>query len=235
MIDAPSIPVEDFTEPTTCRLVSTAYIAEPALAPLADDGGDLEFLQEIEGLTSARQMAALPLPSGLSQDELVSDCHGYGWTYVNAAFCYTRATGNRFNGSERGAWYATFGADAVETAHAEVSWHLTRELEATGVFDNITSYRELLAGFIGQFHDLRGLGGEPFLSADPAIGYPEGQKLAAALRARGANGVLYPSVRHRPAGQCLAAFRPGLVQNIRQGDTWIFTWAGRPDPEIVRG
>jgi hypothetical protein len=235
VIDAASIPVEDFTEPTTYRLISTAYIAEPALAPLADDEGDLEFLHEIEGLTSARLMAAMPLPSGLSPDELVSENHGYGWTYVNAAFCYTRATGNRFNGPERGAWYATFGAEAVETAQAEVSCHLTRELEATGVFDNITSYRELLAGFTARFHDLRGLDGETFLDVDPAIGYPEGQKLAAALRAQAANGVLYPSVRHRPAGQCLAAFRPGLVQNIRQGDTWVFTWAGMPDPEIARG
>lgn len=235
MIDAASIPIQDFTEPTTYRLISTAYITEPALAPLADNEGDLEFLHEIEGLTSARLMGAMPLPSDLSPDELLSENHGYGWTYVNAAFCYTRATGNRFNGPERGAWYATFGADAVVTAHAEVSWHLTRELEATGVFDNITSYRELLAGFTARLHDLRGFGGETFLNADPAIGYPEGQRLAAALRAQGASGVLYPSVRHRPDGHCIAAFRPGLVQNIRQGDTWVFTWAGKRDPEIARG
>lgn len=235
MIDTAAIPVADFTEPTTCRLISTAHIAEPALAPLADDAAELAYLHEIEGLTSGRRMAAMPLPAGVAPEELVSESHGYGWTYVNAAFCYTRATGNRFNGPERGAWYATFGADAVATAQAEVSWHLTRELEATGVFDNITAYRELLAGFTARFHDVRGFAGAPFLDADPAVGYPEGQKLAAALRAQGSNGVLYPSVRHRPAGQCLAAFRPGLVQNIRQGDMWVFTWAGTPEPEIARG
>jgi len=71
----------------------------------------------------------------------------------NAAFCYTRATGNRFNGPERGAWYASHGYLAVETAQAEVAWHLTRELEATGVFENVTAYRELLAGFTTRLHD----------------------------------------------------------------------------------
>lgn len=201
------------------------------MAPLADDIDELAFLEEIEGLTSLRQASGLPLPSGVRADELLTERDGYGWTYVNAAFCYTRATGNRFNGPERGAWYACWGAAAVETALAEVSWHLRRELEATGVYDNISNYRELLAGFTSGFHDLRNLADTNLFSREPDESYPAGQALAQSILKSGGHGVVYGSVR-RAGGQCVAAFRPHLVQNIRQGDTWVLTWAGRPDPDI---
>lgn len=225
------LPVRDFTDAATIRLISTAYIDEPAMAPLADTAGDLDFLAEIEALTSARQTGELPVPDGIHPLELQNERHGYGWTYVNAAFCYTRADGSRFNGPERGAWYAAYGEDAAATTQAEVTFHLTRELEATGCFENITSYRELLAGFTTRFHDLSGLAGTACLGPDPARAYPAGQALAREIFATGGNGVLYPSVR-KPAGQCLAAFRPNLVQNIRQGRTWVFEWQGAPEPVI---
>lgn len=89
-----------------------------------------QFWRRSKGLTSARRSLSMPLPGGLHPGELLTEAAGYGWTLVNAAFCYTRATGNRFNGPERGAWYAAYGKLAVETAQAEVTWHLTRELEA---------------------------------------------------------------------------------------------------------
>ena len=233
MIRAEDLDEVDFTDPTTIRLISTAYIDEPAMTPLADDEDDLAILEEIEGLTSARRTVTLPVPGGLDPAELLTAAAGYGWTYINAAFCYTRATGNRFNGQERGAWYASYGEDATLTAQAEVSWHLTRELEATGVFDNLTAYRELLAGFTTRMHDLTGTAGEDVLSPDPRIAYPIGQTLAQNVLVSGGNGLLYPSTRC-DGGRCLVAFRPHLVQNVRQGDTWNFAWRGEATPEITR-
>ena len=233
MIRAEDLDQVDFTDPTTIRLISTAYIGEPAMAPLADDKDDLAILEEIEGLTSARRTVMLPVPGGLDPAELFTAAAGYGWTYINAAFCYTRATGNRFNGPERGAWYASYGEDAAPTAQAEVSWHLTRELEATGVFENLTAYRELLAGFTTRMHDLTDRAGEEVMNPDPRIAYPIGQSLAQDVLGSGGNGLLYPSTR-RDGGRCLVAFRPHLVQNIRQGDTWIFAWSGQASPKIGR-
>lgn len=233
MIDIADIPRADFTHDVTIRLISTAYIDEPALSPLADSERDLKILEDIEALTSGRRNNAIPLPIGVHPDELLTERHGYGWTYVNAAFCYTRSTGNRFNTQDRGAWYATFGHQAAETAQAEVAWHLTRELEATGVFENTTAYRELIAGFTTVFHDLSPYKATDLFDPDPAIGYPAGQSLASQLLAAGSNGVIYPSVRH-PAGNCLAAFRPHTVQNIRQGATWAFRWSGKPAPVITK-
>ncbi|PID39046.1 MAG: hypothetical protein CSA65_06540 [Proteobacteria bacterium] len=202
------------------------------MAPLADDEDDLTILEELEGLTSARRSVILPTPGGLHPGELLTEAAGYGWTLVNAAFCYTRATGNRFNGSERGAWYACYGQGAVEAAQAEVCWHLTRELEATGVFDNTTSYRELFAGFTSRFHQLAPGTNDAALDSDPAIAYPAGQVLARDVLGSGGNGILYPSARS-PRGRCLVALRPHLVQNVRQGATWDFSWDGTPTPTIT--
>ena len=233
MIRADNLATIEFTDPSTVRLISTACIDEPAMAPLADDEEDLAVLEDIEGLTSARQSVNLPVPGGIRPGELLTDAAGYGWTMVNAAFCYTRSTGSRFNGSERGAWYATYGDLAVETAHAEVAWHLTRELEATGVYQNTTCYRELLAGFTSRFHQLEPTPSDDVGSADPTVAYPAGQILARDVLDSGGNGILYPSAR-LPKGQCLVALRPHLVQNIRPGATWEFVWEGKPTPRIAK-
>src|SRR5436853_318254 len=48
---------------------------------------------------------------------------------VNAAFCHPHPLGSRFNGPDRGAWYAGF---ALETAQAEVAFHKRVELAETG-------------------------------------------------------------------------------------------------------
>ncbi|GGA48117.1 RES family NAD+ phosphorylase [Pelagibacterium lentulum] len=227
------LPQRDFAEPDTIRLISTAYIAEPAMAPLADDPTELSILEEIETLTSARHTPHLPLPFGITQDELVTAAHGFGWTYINAAFCYTRAGGNRFNGEERGAWYAAYGQAAVKTAQAEVAWHLTQELIATATFENLTAYRELRAGFSTRVHDASAFASEPFLDPDPSVAYPHGQALARTLLTQKSSGLVYPSVRF-DGGECLAVFRPAIIQNIRLGDCWHFEWSGSPQPTISK-
>ena len=232
MIRAADLPVREVVEPATVRLVTAGYLDKPAMTLLADDPSEFAILEEIEGLTSARAPSSPTVPSGIQPGELLTEADGYGWAYVNAAFCHTRPTGNRFNGPERGAWYASYGNDATDTAKAEVAWQLTRELRATGIYENITTYRELLAGFVTPFHDLGERTGDAVFSQDPTEAYPGGQVLARDILAGGGNGVLYPSARYE-GGRCLAALRPNLVQNIREGETWVFRWAGSLEPEIT--
>lgn len=224
-------PTVALTARDTVRLVSTGRLKDPVLRPLAANDEGLEQLAALESATNERLVAEQSGLDDLDPRELVFGRPNA--TFVNAAFTHTRPGGNRFNGEDRGAWYCAFEA---ETALAEVSYHLARELEAIGRFENSTDYAALIADFIGAFHDLRGFdrAAEPALHRDPAIAYPAGQALARRLRAEAAsNGIVYLSAR-REAGTCLATFRPDLVQNLRQGGIWRLVWTGTPIPAITR-
>ncbi|MFB2552854.1 RES family NAD+ phosphorylase [Ensifer soli] len=225
------IPERDFTDPATVRLISTAYLPEPAIAPLAETEAELAILTALEEKTSARGGPAV-LPAGVDPAELLPPSYGYGHTLVNAAFCHARPPGNRFNDAERGAWYCAFGPDAGETSQAEIVFHRTRALKEAGCLTDRGAYRELLAGFTCRFHDLTGLPGHPSLEADTRSAYPAGQALARAIRAGGGNGLIYPSAR-RPGGRCIAVFRPSVIQNVRQGRQVTFEWTGAETPRIV--
>jgi len=227
----PLPPTADLAQRDTVRLVSTGRLKASVLLPLATNPGALEDLAGLESVTNSRlqaQEAGLP---DLDPRELVFGRPGQ--TFVNAAFAHTRPGGNRFNDEARGAWYCAFEA---ETSLGEVSYHLTRELEAIDRFENITDYAELIADFFGPFHDLRSVdrSTEPTLHDDPTVAYGAGQAFAKRLRTEAAsNGIVYPSVR-RAGGTCLVAFRPDLVQNLRQGGIWRLEWQGTPAPSVTR-
>lgn len=227
----PLPPTVDLARRDTIRLISTGRLKEPVLLAIAANHGALENLAGLESVTNGRlqaQEAGLP---DLDPRELVFGRAGD--TFINAAFARTRPGGNRFNDDDRGAWYCAF---EVETSLGEVSYHLTRELEAIGRFENVTDYAELIADFVGPFNDLRGADRtvEAALHEDPVIAYPAGQALARRLRAEAAgNGIVYPSVRYA-GGTCLVAFRPDLVQNLRQGGIWRLEWQGAPNPTVTR-
>ncbi|BBK35879.1 hypothetical protein STAQ_09570 [Allostella sp. ATCC 35155] len=221
-------PTIELAQRATIRLVATAHLRPPALAPLADTDGDLADLAELESATSGRLVSESRGMAALAPGELVFGVPRA--TFINAAFAYTRPGGNRFNGEGRGAWYCAF---ECETALAEVAFHLTRALDAVGRYDNTTDYAELLADFIGRFHDLREAGDADCLDPDPAVGYPAGQGLARAVLEADGSGIIYPSMRRR-GGTCFAALRPHIVQNVRSGATWRLVWAGGREPRTVR-
>jgi RES domain len=225
------LPTVELAQRDTVRLVSTGRLKEPVLLPLATTQGALDDLADLESVTNGRLQAQETGLPDLDPRELAFGRAGH--TFINAAFTHTRPGGNRFNGDDRGAWYCAF---AVETCLAEVSYHLTRELEAVGRFENVTDYAELIADFFAPFHDLRAADQalEPSLRPDPAIGYPAGQALALRLRKElASNGIIYPSVRHA-GGTCLVAFRADLVLNLRQGGLWRLEWQGSPAPNITQ-
>jgi len=223
-----TLPFTAISEQATVRLIPNAYYKPPVLGPLVDDEEELAILAEIEGLTNRRLKAQNSGLPGLDSRELAFNV--WGQSHINAAFAYTRVEGNRFNDANRGAWYCAF--DDL-TAIAEVAFHKTRELMRVNVFEDEFVYQALLAGFIGEFNDVRDIIDNPaYLGEDPDIAYPKGQKLAAALRGEGACGIVYPSVRHA-GGTCLVAFHPHLVQNVRPGARWKLIWDGSPNYTVT--
>jgi hypothetical protein len=131
----------------------------------------------------------------------------------------------RFNPADRGAWYAAL---EVETCIAEVGYHLTKALADSNDFTAIVEYSEMLASMAGIFVDLRPIPNHRALDPDPKLGYPAGNAVAAAARAAGHNGILYPSVRHAGA-MCVAALWPNVVQSVVAGAMYRLTWSGSPE------
>jgi RES domain len=210
----------------TVRLVPSRYPAVGILDQVASPE-DLDAIIELETWTNDRISTEVGTLHRLPKEEWVM---GEPMSSViMAAFCHPRAEGGRFNGPDRGAWYA--GRSAA-TAHAEVIYHRTRELEEVGVFDAYTQVRAYLANFHSIFADIRQprLDFEPLL--DPAS-YSSSQSFARQILQSGANGVVYPSVRD-PDGECIACFRPKLVKRVRMGPHFEYRWNGQRAPTIHR-
>jgi hypothetical protein len=222
------LPVVRDAFPRTVRLVSSARLRDSVLRALVDDG-DLEALAEIEGATSARLQAEHRGSGTIDMRELV---HGVPYAgFINAAFAYSKPRElNRFNGPGRGAWYAAL--EAV-TCLAEVGFHMTEFLARTGTFSATVEYAEMNASLAGEYVDLRGRPDHKCLDPDPEVGYPIGNAVADAARARGLNGIVYPSVRHS-GGTCFAALWPHAVQSVAPGDLYRLTWDGAREPHVAR-
>jgi RES domain-containing protein len=218
----------------TCRLIPSRFAEreDSVLGPLAEDGGQLRDLFELDNATNSRLIAEFGGAPGIGIDELVFGVPNF--RMINAAFTYARPEGSRFNDGERGAWYCAFD---MPTALAEVAFHKTVEYQEIGRFDDSVSYQALLADFSAEFHDLRPAlaGGEaganPFGACLDPRSYIASQQLAATLLEAGSMGVVFPSVR-RAGGTNLACFRPALVGNVRKGASYRLTWRGLPEPRI---
>jgi hypothetical protein len=211
----------------TVRLVTTARLRDSVLKALVETKDELSELEEIESATSTRLVAEDRGTPGIPSEQLI---HGVPHAaFINASFAYAKPRElNRFNGPDRGAWYA--GLD-VETCLAEVSFHMTTFLERTGDFNAVVEYVELFASLAGEYADLRHVPGHPSLDPDPSLGYKAGNALANAAIARGINGIIYPSVRHK-GGTCFAVLWPHAVQSVAQGAVLRLTWSGSPKPTV---
>jgi RES domain len=194
----------------THRLIPSAYDDDSVLTRLTEDSGELAALFELEGATNERLLGEAGLLPGITVQDLV-----FGVSYshiVNAAFTHARPSGSRFNGPERGAWYAGF---SIKTAGIEVAFHKSLELREVDWQEKETFlYTDFLADFRGEFHDIRGDSG--FGKCLNPDSYAASQRLAAELLDSGSAGIVYPSVRHS-GGTCIGCFRPALVNHVRKG------------------
>lgn len=216
--------------PRTVRLVTTARLRESVLSVLADTPEEMAALEELEGATSTRLVAQDRGFESVSAKELV-----YGVPhakFINAAFAYAKPRSlNRFNGPGRGAWYAAL---ETRTCLEEVVFHMRGFLADAGAYKATVEYAEMFSSLAGEYVDLRQTPDHRCLHPDPGIAYPLGNALADAARARGLNGVIYPSVRH-PGGTCFVALWPHAVQSVAPGDVIRVEWAGDPTPQVTFG
>lgn len=197
---------------------------DSVLVRIADDDDHLQSIFDLDHATNDRLLAENDLLPGIGVDELVFSVPSY--RIINAAFTHAHPLGSRFNGPDRGAWYAGF---ALETSQAEVAWHKSLELAEIDWLNESVTYDDYLADFGGEYHDIRG--DDNFSDCLSADSYVASQGLADRLLAEDSPGVIYPSVRHS-GGDCLACFRPALVGNVRKHARYRFTWTGKREPEV---
>lgn len=217
-------PVTEVRWTDTSRLVPTLYPAAGILDAVASPE-DLPFIFELESWTNDRISTELGILHRIPPEEWVVGRPMA--SVVMAAFCHPRPGGGRFNGPERGAWYAS---RSLDTAHAEVAHHRTAELAEIGVFETRVQMRLYLADFDAPFHDVRAPLPENAPLHDPSR-YTASQAFARELLAAGSNGILYRSVRRR-GGESIACFRPALVGNVRPDAHFEYRWEGKRAPRI---
>ena len=196
----------------THRLIPSRHDDQSVLQRLVENDEELQDLFELDGATNDRLLGEANLLPGISVHELL-----FGIPYahiVNAAFCHAQPLGSRFNGPDRGAWYATTD---LATARAEIAFHKREELrEINWPTPETFVLDDYLSDFRADFHDIRG--DAAFAACLDPLSYGASQILARELLAEGSGGIVYPSVR-RVHGICLVCFRPALVANVRKGET----------------
>jgi hypothetical protein len=210
----------------THRLISSKYTRqyESILTRIADDDKHLADIFDLDQATNDRVAAERDLLPGIGVQELVFGVPNS--RIVNAAFCHAHPLGGRFNGPDRGAWYAAF---ELPTAQAEIIFHKTVQLAEVGWFEDEATYDDYLADFSAEFHDIRN--DVRFRRCLDPDSYVASQRLGEHLLTAGSLGMVYPSVR-RPNGMCVACFRPALVANVRKASTYRLRWSGSPEPVV---
>jgi hypothetical protein len=202
---------------TSHRIIRTIYPPVWLFEDIADPA-DWELIASAEAKTNPRVRDQI---GDLSLVPAARRLSGPTASLVMAPF--TRASRDRpgrFSDGSYGVWYC---GDRFEVALMETAHHFERFMRRTNERGGDAQYRELTTSIAGSLHDLRGGGFPEFLDPDD---WAPPQRLAAALRADGGDGIVYPSVRW-PAGKAAALFWPDLIRlPVIQARTLQYHWDG---------
>jgi hypothetical protein len=182
------------------------------------DPADWDALYALESLTNPRIRDEIGELNLVPRADRVA---GINASIVMAPFTHLSPQGTRFTDGRFGAYYA---AESIDTAIAETRFHRENFLRATAQPPIELEMRCYVSDVACVLHDLRRRRNELPDVYDPSS-YVASQALGRELRAAGSNGVAFDSVR-RDGGECVAVFRPRLVQNVRQGVHLRYAWDG---------
>ena len=147
---------------------------------------------------------------------------GPGSGPIMAAFTHPNPEGSRFGDSTYGVFYC---AHDKSTAIAETRHHAGVFMGATQEPPMRLQMRLYSVAVNGEVADLRlAVYSEPRIVDPDDYGYT--QSIGRRLRAQGAQGILFPSVR-QAGGECLAALRTGILRNCQHAAYLEYNWNGR--------
>jgi hypothetical protein len=213
------LPLADVGWPGAVRIIRSLYPPIDLFEDIADPA-DWPLLIAAEQKTNPR------LAESIGQLDLVPPARrvsGPGASYLMSPFVHASADRpSRFSDGRFGVLYA---AREFETALLETIHHHQLFMARTQERPGWTSqFREIAMDVKARLHDLR-IAGAMAEAALDANDYAAGQRLGAELKAAGADGVVYPSVRHE-GGECVALFYPDLAHSAVQGRHLGYHWNG---------
>jgi len=202
------------------RVIASRYPPINLFERLTADTAVWDALMALEQLTNPRVRDEVGDIALVPPDERVS---GPGASYVMAAFTLVNPKGSRFSDGSFGVYYA---AAALETAIAETVFHFEAFARDSADPPRSEDMRVLVGTIAAEFEDIASLPQIQRASILDPLSYATSQAYAKRLRAAGANGVAYPSVRHA-GGQCVGAFRPHAVGIPHQERHLKYRWDGK--------
>jgi hypothetical protein len=218
VIDPADVP-ETTVEWTAARRIIRSLHPPIDLFEDIADPADWPLLIAAEMKTNPRLMETIGALDLVPPHRRVS---GPGASFLMAPF--THVSSDRPSRFSAGGYGMLYVADGIETALAETIYHHELFMARTGEPAGWTSqFRELILHISLHARDLRDE--QLFAEALRPDDYGPSQVLGAALQAAGADGILYPSCRHRP-GECVALFFPDLAADVRQGRHFDYHWNG---------
>ena len=180
---------------------------------------DLDAVFIIEAITNDRIRDSVGDLSLVPPEDRVS---GAGTTPIMAAFTHLNPEGDRFTDGSYGVFYAS---KTIGTAIAETSYHRTRFMQATEEPAQELDMRAYAVDLKAELHDIRPRHKSTQDYYHPT-NYSASQALAKQLRDAGSDGIVYQSVRD-DGGECVAVFRPRLLDNCRQERHFCYVWDGQ--------
>lgn len=213
------MPTRQVDWPQAWRIIASRYPPIRLFERLTDDPAVWDALLALEQLTNPRVRDEIGDISLVPPDERVS---GPGASWVMAAFTHLNLKGSRFSDGSYGVYYA---AAALDTAIAETVFHFEGFARDSADPPRSEDFRVLIGSVKETFEDVAALPAAQRAAVLNPNSYVASRVYAQQVRAAGANGVAYPSVRHS-GGLCLGAFRPRAVGIPRQERHLKYRWNG---------
>lgn len=201
------------------RIIASRYPPIDLFERLTADPAVWDALIELEALTNPRVRDEVGDITLVPPGDRIG---GPGASMVMAAFTHVNPNGSRFSDGSYGVYYA---ARELETAIAETIHHFEAFARAAHDPPRTEDMRVLLGSVDVDLIDVDAEP-EPLRTQllDPNS-YAASRPYAAAHRAAGEAGLVYPSVR-RHGGECVAAFRPRTVSVPVQERHLQYRWDG---------
>ncbi len=187
------------------RIIASRYPPIQLFERVSSDPSVWEALIAAEELVNPRVRDEIGEIALVPPEDRIS---GPNASYVMASFTHINPRGSRFSDGRYGVYYA---AREFLTAFKETVYHFERFARDSDDGIRREDMRVLVGTIDAEFHDIESLPEATQESLLDPESYIAAQAFGNAIKERGSNGIVYPSVRNQ-GGRCVGAFRPKAVR-----------------------